>query len=482
MNSSILTCIQEHALSSSDKLAVIDGNVELTYAQYWDKIEKAANYLFDLGVKEKECIVVKNGQSVDYLVLVHAIQLVKGIVVPLEKSVNSGRIVEILTETKATKFFGDVQVEGYDCYSIQDAYTYESKNTSFTLPNKNDESMILFTTGTTGKSKGIVLEYIAEVAVGENILYGVEMKKDNVEIIPMPMNHSFSLRRYFANMINGSTVIIIDGVFFVKILFNMIEKYKVTALAMAPAAISIIFKLTRDKIADYKDQLDYIQFGSAPIPEVDKEHLLQILPNVRLYNIYGSTEVGCACILNFNSDDNQQSCIGYPGIHSEFRIVDELGQEVSNDSLENPGYISYTGKMKMKCYYNEPVLTEKTIINGYLQSSDLGYKDEKGRIYMLGRADDVIITGGNKVSPLEVEQLALEVPGVLDCICKGKADALIGAVPVLYVVSDESLDKKALEEHLLNNLEDFKRPRIIIEIDAVPRTYNGKVDRKAQIG
>ncbi|WP_249030465.1 class I adenylate-forming enzyme family protein [Tannockella kyphosi] len=420
MNKSIVECIRNHAISTPNKLAIIDVKIELTYQEYWDKINIAASYLLEIGVKDNECIVVKNSQSVPYLVLVHAIQLINGIVVPLEKSVNVGRVQEILKETKATKFFGDMKIDGYDCYCIEDAYNYTGVVNTFDISNMVGDSMILFTTGTTGKSKGIVLEYLAEVAVGENVMYGVEMKKDNVEIIPMPMNHSFSLRRYFANMINGSTVIVLDGVFFVKIVFNMIEKYKVTALAMAPAAMSIIFKLTRDRIANYADQLDYIQFGSAPIPEVDKEHLLQIVPNVRLYNIYGSTEVGCACILNFNSKDNKQSCIGYPGVHSQFRIVDENGGEMEDASLENPGYISYTGGMKMKCYYNEPELTNKTIINGYLQSSDLGYKDEEGRIYMLGRADDVIITGGNKVSPLEVEELALQIEGVNDCICKGR--------------------------------------------------------------
>ncbi len=411
----------------------------------------------------------------------HGIQLYGAVCVPVEKSVNEGRVVELMQETASTKFFGDMEIQGYDCYSIDSVSSCIYEDTEWDMPNLEDEAMILFTTGTTGKSKGIVIQYSAEYAVAENVMYGVEMKKGNVEIIPMPMNHSFSLRRYFANMINGSTVIVIDGVFFVKRLFQMIEKYNVTALALAPAAISIIFKLTRDKIGNYENQLDYIQLGSAPLPEGDKDHLLKILPNTRLYNLYGSTELGVSCALNFNSEDNQASCIGYPTKNSIFKIIDEDGNEKLDATAEEPGFLSYTGTMKMKEYFKEPELTEETLIEGYLRSSDLGYRDEKGRIFMLGRADDVIITGGHKVSPLEVEEVVKRCEGVHDCICKPREDALVGAVPILYIVIDDSFEIERLESHIRDCLEDFKRPRSIQRVSEVPRTYNGKIDRKALI-
>lgn len=478
----ILERIRYYAMNTPHQLAVIDEGVELTYEEYWEKICGVATRLKQLGVEKNECILVKNTQSVNYLITCHGIQLCGAVCVPVEKGVNDGRVLELMQETAAKKFFGNMKLQEYDCYSIDDICENQAALAAdFVMPNLEDTAMILFTTGTTGKSKGIVIQYSAEYAVAENVVCGVEMKKGNVEIIPMPMNHSFSLRRYFANMINGSTVIILDGVFFVKRLFEMIEKYHVTALALAPAAISIIFKLTKDKIGSYENQLDYIQLGSAPLPEGDKEHLLRILPSVRLYNLYGSTELGVSCALNFNSEDNQPSCIGYPTKNSIFKIVDENGNEKLDATAESPGFLSYTGTMKMKEYFNESALTEETVIDGYLHSSDLGYRDEKGRIFMLGRADDVIITGGNKVSPLEVEEVARRCFGVHDCICKSREDALVGAVPVLYVVVDDHFTMEELEHHLRDYLENFKRPRHIQRVAAIPRTYNGKLDRKTSI-
>ena len=477
----VLNKIKEYSLINPNKLAVIDTSTELSYKQYYAKITSIAYFLKnELNIAKGEYVIIKNSQDVKYLSVIHGIQLMGAVPVPLEKSVNEGRVIEIVEQTKSKLFLGDIKIDKIECYTIDYIFNCKDAYYDFSLPKLDDEAMVLFTTGTTGRSKGIVLEYIAEYATAENITVGVEMKKDNIELIPMPMNHSFSLRRYFANMINGSTVIVIDGVFFVKILFNMIEKYDVTSLALVPAAISIIFKLTRDKISDYKNQLDYIQFGSAPIPEIDKKHLIDILPNTRMYNIYGSTEMGCACILNFASKDNMPSCIGYPAKNSIFKIIDENGNE-KNSTLTEPGFISYSGTMKMKGYLNNKELTEKTIINDFLVSTDLGYKDEYGRIFMLGRNDDVILSGGNKISPLEVEELARKFKGVNDCICKGRKEKIVEFVPVLYIVADDELDDVALLNYLKNNLEDFKLPKDIIKINSVPRTYNGKVDRKAEI-
>ncbi len=478
-NKTILQCIKTHAENTPHKMAIADVNTSLSYREYWKKIQQAAVFLKDIGTQKGEYVLIKASQSVEFLALCHAVQLAGGICVPLEKSVNKGRVQEILRETGGKKLFGEV--EGCVCHSIQEAFCHKATSADFAMPNEQEEAMVLFTTGTTGKSKGIVISYSAEFAVAENVRFGVAMKADNVEMIPMPMNHSFSLRRYFSNMLNGSSVVLIDGVFFVKILFEMMEKHKVTALAMAPAAMNIIVKLTKDKLTQYAGQLDYIQFGSAPLPEADKEHLLRLMPHLRLYNIYGSTEMGCACILNFNSEDNHPHCIGYPAKNAVFTIVDERGKPMEHASAENPGYLSYTGSMGMKSYFNDAALTKETMVAGYLQSNDLGYKDAQGRIYMLGRADDIIVSGGNKISPLEVEEAAKKYPGVLDCICKGKEDALLGAVPVLYLVAHENLDIAKLAKHLANLLEDFKRPRSIQRIEKVPRMYNDKIDRKVDV-
>ena len=132
----------------------------------------------------------------------------------------------------------------------------------------------------------------------------------------------------------------------------------------------------------------------------------------------------------------------------------------------------------MKGYLDEPELTAKTVVDGFIRTSDLGKRDEAGRIYMLGRADDVIITGGSKVSPEEIEEVAKAFPGISECACCGADDKLLGKVPMLYIVqSGDGVDLKEMLKYLKDKLEGYKLPKQIIPVPELPRTYNGKLLR-----
>jgi len=134
-----------------------------------------------------------------------------------------------------------------------------------------------------------------------------------------------------------------DGMVFIGTLWKLIEKYGVTSMAISPASLGMIFHLSDDRIADYADQLDYIQIGSAPLAESDKEKLLKLLPHTRLYNFYGSSEAGCACILEFSGNGNKTGCIGRPTVNSVVRFSDDEGNVVTNGSPESPALLSWGG-------------------------------------------------------------------------------------------------------------------------------------------
>ena len=116
----------------------------------------------------------------------------------------------------------------------------------------------------------------------------------------MPLNHSFGIRRYQSDMVNGGTVCLLNGMAMIGNLWKMLERYHASSMAISPATLGMIFHLSDEQIAEYAGQIEYIQIGSAPLPETDKEKLLRCLPNTRLYNFYGSSEAGCSCILEFS--------------------------------------------------------------------------------------------------------------------------------------------------------------------------------------
>lgn len=353
------------------------------------------------------------------------------------------------------------------------------------FPASNQIAEILFSTGTTGKSKGIVLTHGNDIALAENVMYGVQMKKGNVELIPMPLSHSHGLRRTYANLVMGNSAVFTDGVTLLKKVFNLMEQYHVTSMDLSPSMLSIIFKLSKDRLGDYAEQIDYIQLGSAPLPEKDKIHLSRILPKTRLYNFYGSTEAGCSCLLDFNSMSGKPGCIGKPAVNARFIVVDENRKEIKS-SPDNPGFLASAGPINMKEYFKAPELTAAAMENGFIYTKDLGYIDEEGYVYMLGRKDDVINYGGIKISPEEIESVVIQNPAIRDCACIPVKDALTGQAPKLLIVPEDRknaastpaiYDEKAFKAFLAANLDASKQPKYIEIVDEIPRTFNGKIKR-----
>ena len=359
----------------------------------------------------------------------------------------------------------------------------DKAGSAFEFPSLSDTAEILFSTGTTGKSKGIELTHSSNTAIAENVINGVHMSDSNTEIIPMPLSHSHGIRRAYANFYKGNSVVLINGVMQMKVFYELMDRYKVSAIDMSPSILNIIFKLSQDRIGNYKDNLDYIQIGSAALTEEDKEHLSRLLPDTRLYNFYGTTESGCSCILDFNEMKNIEGCIGRPAVNSKFIFVNEKREPV-NATADNPGFIATAGGMNMKGYFKAKELTDSVMENGFIYTNDLGYTDEKGLIYYIGRSDDVINCGGVKISPDEIEKTAGNYPGIRDCACIPISDKVQGQVPKLLISLDDPAlaeDLKSFNSYLKKNLDGNKYPKKIEIIDVIPRTSNGKLQRKKLI-
>lgn len=479
---SIVEAVAQHAKEFPEKFCIADRKHEFTYREYWECIYGYANHLQELGIGSGDCVVVRNSQSIETLAAGLAVQLLGAVFVPIEKEIAEARAMDIIHIVEAKCFISAKKME-VDCIyeDITQVLTWQDMHAddeTFVFPASTQTAEILFTTGTTGVSKGIELTHRSVVAVAENVIDGVEMKEDNVELIPVPVSHSHGLRRYYSNMLRGASVVILNGVMFAKVIFDHIEKYHVNAMDLVPAALSSILRTSGEKLGDYKDRIRYIQLGSAPIPENDKAELCRLLPNSRLYNFYGTTESGCSCIIDFNAYKEKKNCIGRPTCHANFVFLNENGESIEA-TKENPGLLACSGDMNMVGYYKSDALNRDIMQNGYIRTQDLAYKDEDGMICLLGRQGDVIESGGNKISPIEIEEVAITCDLVEDCACIPVENAILGKEPKLFVVMKKGceFDYMSIYNYLDTHLEKYKVPRIIEEIDIIPRTYNGKIKR-----
>lgn len=480
MHSSILEAVKQHSETKQDKPAVIDGTATYTYSELYTKIKETAGALTKLGVCKGDYVVIECSQDARYLMLDFACEMLGAVFVPVEKKAVESRVTEIYTETKAKCIIGQTDYSAIGkWYDIDTVFTDDMTaiEDNGELPDTNAVAEILYSTGTTGKPKGIMLSHRANVAVAENIMYGTEMNEDTVEIIPMPLSHSHGLRTCYANLVNGSCVVIIDGITNIGGFFKMIETHHVNALDISPTLGKLLVKIAKKALEQYSSQFAYIELGTAVLDDDLKEELKVLFPNTRLYNFYGSTEAGRSCAYDFNKEDYTK-CIGYPSKHAKFLVMDENKNEIES-SEDNLGLLAISGSMMMEGYFNSPELTKDTVVDGVIYTTDLGYIDETGKVYVFGRADDVINYKGIKISPEEIETVANTYEGVVDSACVPAEDKVCGQVPKLFIqVNNPDFDKKEYMTYLRANLEASRVPTKVEIIDEIPRTSNGKLQRK----
>ena len=437
--------LHQNAQRYPDKVAVVCGDTSLTYAQLWQEVARRAQ---DFHPHEVVCF--RSSQDIDFLVTYMAAHLAGGVAAPLEHG-----MPDTLFER------------------ISSAVAH-----SFTLHSSLPIADILYTTGTTGQSKGVMVSHRALIADAENLIAGQGFSHDLVFIINGPLNHIGSLSKIWPCIILGATILIIEGMKDLNAFFRALDtppssfllppssKLKF-ATFFVPATIRMILQFAPDRLASYAHKLDFIESGAAPLPQTDMQRLCELLPHTRLYNTYASTETGIIATYNYNDGRCMANCLGRPMPHSKILITPD-------------GLIACQGDTLMSGYVGDPELTATVLRDDTVFTSDVGILDEEGMLHLSGRASDVINVGGFKVSPIEVEEAAMASPMVSDCICISASHPVTGRALKLLVVTPpgQKLDKRTLARYLADRLEPYKVPMLYEQVDTIARTYNGKLDRK----
>ena len=429
--------IEQNANLYPDKVAIICDQERCTYQELQAKIINKTIELKGESYQKGQIVCLRALPSLDYLVTYFALHQIGCVVAPLEKDIPESSFQRISDELCA--------------HSVPDG-----------------SADILYTTGTTGKSKGAIISHRTIIADAENLIDGQGFSHDLAFVVNGPLNHIGSLSKIYPVMMLGATLIIVDGLKDINAFYQAFE-YPAPKMAtfLVPASIRILLQFSANRLAALADKIDFIETGAAAISQADMELLCRLLPNSRLYNTYASTETGIISTYNFNDGKCQAGCLGKPMKHSEIIITDK-------------GLISCKGDTIMSGYVGDPVRTASVLRDSVIYTSDLGMLDDAGMLHLTGREDDVINVGGFKVAPTEVENVAMELPEITDCICIAAPHPVLGTALKLLVVLESGvhLDKKKIARYINSKLESYKVPFAYETIDSVHRTYNGKVDRK----
>ena len=481
----IVQRIFEHALKAPDDIAIIADDHETTYREFADMIYSISLWLKAKGVGQGDHVVVQASHEVTCPACWYAVHLLGGVMVPVEKNAPESRILEIAAATDsrfviAKKASGSTSVlwSSYeDIYAIEHKYKFTT-DTAIDYPDINLPCEIIFTTGTTGKSKGVVLTHRQKSFYTSVSAFSFGVKEGNRYLVTTPLSHGGGIRAIHNAMSSGCCSVLLDGMADLSKFFMTIEKHHVTSLFLPPTAIRILLYKTGDAFSKFKNQIDYVSTGSAALFESDSDGLKKLLPYSRLYNVYAASEFPGGSIYNYSDDDFRANCIGKPMRGVDISLLTEDGRFTKEAGIE--GLICVKSEMVMKGYYNEPELTQQVMKDGWFVSSDIGKFDADGYLYYIGRKDDVINLGGYKIAPTDVENIALQSGLVHECLCIEDSDDYgIPFIKLLVVVADKSkFDPKALNAFLSDKLEKYKIPRTIEAVDALKKTYNGKTDRK----
>ena len=429
--------IYHHSVADPEKVAAVCGKESVTYSQLWDGIIKRAEELKSEGVLPNRPYVFRASQDIDFVVTYCAVHHIGAIAVPMEQKVTDEYFNAISAEVAACEFSEDI-------------------------------TDILYTTGTTGKSKGVMLSETALVSCADNFITDLQFSSDLLFIISGPLSHIASLFKMHPVLTVGGTICILDGLKDINAFFDVFDlPFRKFATFMVPASLRLIMQFSYDRLCSLADKIDFIETGAAPITQHDMERLAKALPASRLYNTLGGTEIGAVCTYNFNDGRYMEGCIGRPMKNSTVEVTPE-------------GNIIVSGLTIMSGYVADEENTARVLKDGKIYGADLGYVDDEGLIHLKGRQGDVINVGGFKVDPSEVENAAASHPDIKDCICIAATHPVIGTVLKLLVVlaDNRELDKRSIAVHIKSKLEPHKVPTYYEAVDTIQRTYNGKLDRK----
>lgn len=482
---SIVSALAKYANEKPDTVAVIANDQKITYSELYREVQGFACYINSFGFEKGSRILVKAEPDIWFTVSCLAIHLSGNIHVPLEKTIGVSGLEDVAKQLGASMVISNIAAEGDFVFVNSEKVRNIGQNNyneslCFSFPTKDMVCDILFTTGTTGKSKGVILSHKAVVAVAENVKYGADIIENNVYLVPAPINHASAIRKFYVTILTGTTIVLLDGFKDIKKFYRYIEDYGVTSILMPPAAVRMILLLSKKYLAKYSSQIHHIHTGSAAFPEADKEALCELLPNTKLYFAYGSSEVGCVSMFDYSKNRGLISCVGKPNKNAHIFIVDDNRHEIKS-SKENQGLIAIKSDGAMNGYFNEPELTKQVLDGDVVYTNDIGYIDEKGFVYMLGRRGDVINIGGLKIAPTEVENIALRFSGIAECACFASQDKLGSCVINLNIVEEKEgqVDLIELKKFMASHLEAYKLPKLINKTTEIPKTANGKIDRKA---
>lgn len=336
-----------------------------------------------------------------------------------------------------------------------------------------DEALLMYTSGTTGNPKGVLLTNQNIIAGGKNVILAHQLEEKDCGLCILPLYHiNAQIVSLVASLVAQSSLVL-PNKFSVGAFWNLLEKYKCSWFSLVPTIASY---LLHDNDKNNK-KLDFLKFGrsaSAPLtPEIHKK--FEKYFGVSLIETMGITEAA-AQILS-NPLDPSKKKYGSAGIAfgNEVKIVDKNFKDCL---LNQEGEIVVKGENVMKGYFQNEKETKKSVVNGWLKTGDLGRMDKDGFVFVTGRIKELIIKGGENIAPKEIDEILYSLQGVVEAASFAIEDKNYGEeIAAALVVKNKNYSEKYVIDYCIKKLGNFKAPKKVYFLDDLPKGSSGKIQR-----
>ncbi len=490
-----------------DKTAIIYNNYKISYKELHKRADRTGCWFQSLGIEKGDRVAAMLPNGPEFIEVYLACSRLGAIFIPMNFRLTGPEMEYTLKNARPRLFvFGERYLETVESLRVdnnglpfmlravlrhdtdskkvlenrlldytENTRAFDGKSpflTSSLGPADPEEPhVIMYTSGTTGQPKGAVLSHRKTFFNCLNADIFFKLHFDDIMLVVLPLFHSGGLFIQASPMLYKGATIIIHSKFDAFSIFKDIGKYRVTKFLGVPTVYRALLRVDPSRRSDLSSLQVCAIGGEKTTPALFMACRDAGFP---LRQIMGQTETSILLWASEEDSLKRPGTVGRPVFHAEVEIVDQSGHRVRPGEV---GEIVVRGSIMMKEYWQDPVKTEETVVNGWLHTGDLARRDEDGFFYLVDRAKDMYISGGENVYPAEVERVLREHPDVEDVAVAGLPDETWGEVGVAYVIAKDGVRFKMteMESFCKGRLAKYKWPRRIVFCRDFPRTSLGKV-------
>ena len=497
-------CLEESARTLPNKCAMVHGNVRLSYGELNSDANCIARWLIDRGLKPGDRVVLFLENCREYLAGYYGCLKAGGVAVPLNPDLKKESLIRYLTETTPRAIISSSKCErtlreldfpslaisnlliarpklqlGFGRDLAEIIGTERSSNPEVSM-DETGLAGIIFTSGSTGKPKGVMLTHRNIVANTRSIISFLELTDADIQMVVLPFFYVMGKSLLNTHMAIGGTVVINNQFAYPTGVIQQMIDEGVTGFSGVPSTFAYL--LHRSPLKSVREKLTSLRYCSQAgghMARHTKEELLKVIPeHTKLYVMYGATEA--AARLTYVEPHRLREkidSIGIPIPEVGMKVLDEQGNELPQREI---GELVANGPNIMVGYWNDPDSGRNALSRHGYHTGDMGYRDEEGYFYVLGRRDNQLKVGGHRVDPKEIEDALIATNLIIECAVLGIPDQLAGHRLVAVAVSrNGETSERDILAFCVKIFPRHKLPSEICFVKLLPKNGSGKIDRGA---